>query len=36
MLGFSGSVSRRDVRDVRLEMEVSEESLKPVEPLVVA
>lgn len=36
MLGFSGRVSRRDVRDAWLEMEVSEESLKPVEPLVVA
>lgn len=36
MLGFSGRVSRRDVRDVGLEIEVSEVSLKPVEPLVEA
>lgn len=36
MLGFSGSVLRSLVRDVGLEMDVSVERWKPVEPLVVA
>lgn len=33
MLGFSGRVSRRVPSEARLEVEVSEESLKPVEAL---
>lgn len=36
MFGLSGRVPRREVSDVGLEVEVSVESWKPVEPVVVA